>query len=122
MKPLALFTSALLLLVLVLLYACQDSEELTQPSSAVSTASYRLTVSGLGTGSGVVTSIPTGINCRINGGKAATTGCSALFSQGVVVTLTAKPAAGHAFGGWSQSCTGLSTCKVRMGTNRLANS
>jgi WD40 repeat protein len=121
MKPTAPLASAALALTLVVLFGCQDTGEPTQPSTATAAVSYRLTISGLGTGNGQVISSPAGINCTITAGKAATTGCSALFSQGVTVALTAKPAVGHAFGGWGQSCTGLSICKVRMGTNRLVS-
>jgi hypothetical protein len=120
MKPLALFTSALLLLSLVVLYACQDSLEPTQSSSAVA-VTYRLTISGLGNGDGVVTSSPTGINCRITAGKAGSTGCTKLFNQGANVTLTARPASGHAFGGWGLPCTGTGTCTIKMNASRTVS-
>jgi hypothetical protein len=52
-----------------------------------------LSVTRLGTGSGTVTSAPSGINCGSD--------CSQAYSSGTVVTLTALPAAGSTFGGWS---------------------
>src|SRR5690349_19949442 len=54
---------------------------------------FSLTVTRAGTGSGTVSSFPTGINC------AAT--CSATYSSGTTVTLTATAAAGSVFAGWS---------------------
>jgi hypothetical protein len=46
-----------------------------------------------GLGAGTVTSSPAGINCGVV--------CVEDFSPGTVVTLTATPAAGSVFGGWS---------------------
>jgi endoglucanase len=69
-------------------------------------ATFALTVTKAGTGSGTVTSAPTGINC----GSA----CSANYSSGTSVTLTAAVASGSTFAGWSGACTGTSTCTVSM--------
>ncbi len=58
-----------------------------------------------GTGSGTVTSAPAGIRC----GSA----CSASFTPGTSVTLTAAPSRGSAFAGWSGGCAGSSaSCTV----------
>ncbi|MBL8923679.1 MAG: hypothetical protein JNJ54_32795 [Myxococcaceae bacterium] len=66
-----------------------------------------LTVTPTGTGAGTVTSVPAGINCG--------TDCSELFTTGTVVTLTATPAMGSTFAGWSGGgCTGTGTCVVTM--------
>jgi hypothetical protein len=54
---------------------------------------YTLTVVKSGTGSGTVTSFPVGINCGSD--------CSESYDQGTSVTLTATPASGSTFGGWS---------------------
>jgi hypothetical protein len=54
---------------------------------------YTLTVTKTGTGSGTVTSSPAGVNCG--------TDCSELYNSGTSVTLTATPASGSTFGGWS---------------------
>ena len=66
---------------------------------------FALTVSKAGTGSGTVTSAPAGINCG--------TGCAANYASGTPVTLTAAPAVGSTFAGWSGGgCSGTSTCAV----------
>jgi endo-1,4-beta-xylanase len=65
-----------------------------------------LTVTKSGSGSGTVTSSPSGINCGST--------CSASFASGATVTLTAGPASGSTFGGWSGSCSGTGTCTVSM--------
>ena len=54
---------------------------------------FALTVTKAGTGSGTVTSNPAGINCGSD--------CSESYNQGTSVTLTATPASGSSFGGWS---------------------
>jgi phospholipase C len=60
-------------------------------------------------GSGSVASSPAGIDaCTSTGGT-----CSAIFSAGTGVTLTATPATGSTFTGWSgASCTGTGPCSV----------
>jgi hypothetical protein len=74
----------------------------------VTVASNPLTVTEAGTGTGTVTSNPTGINCP--------TACSTGFALGTMVTLTEAPAAGSTFAGWSVAgCPGTtSTCTVTM--------
>jgi endo-1,4-beta-xylanase len=66
-----------------------------------------LTVTKSGTGSGTVTSSPSGINCGST--------CSASFSSGTQVTLTASPDSGSTFDGWGGACSGTATtCTVTM--------
>ncbi|MEZ4402931.1 MAG: DUF4215 domain-containing protein [Kofleriaceae bacterium] len=68
---------------------------------------FTLAVVAGGTGTGTVTSAPAGINCGAD--------CSELYPSGATVTLTATPAAGSVFTGWSGAgCTGTSTCVVTM--------
>ena len=67
-------------------------------------AGNTLTVSKTGTGSGTVKSSPTGINCGSD--------CSEAYNQGTSVTLTATPATGSTFGGWSGACSGTGACTV----------
>ena len=106
---------------LAILHACGDVPEPTEPVAATAAVVQKtLTVKGGGgTGNGVVTSSPAGINCRITAGVAAATGCIARFNQGVVVTLTPSTQLGHAFKTWSNACTGSGVCRVTMSVNRL---
>jgi len=57
-------------------------------------------------GSGTVASNPTGITCGAT--------CSASFTAGTVVTLTAAPDTGSTFTGWGGACTGTGTCAVTL--------
>src|SRR5205814_7153823 len=60
-----------------------------------------------GTGSDTVTSNPPGIDCGAT--------CSASFDSGTFVTLTATPATGSTFTGWSGGgCFGTGTCSVTL--------
>lgn len=70
--------------------------------------SYALTVTKAGLGAGTVTSVPAGINCG--------TDCTETYTLATSVTLTAAPATGATFGGWSGGvCSGTAlTCTVSM--------
>ncbi len=85
-----------------------DSNVFIQAGSLVS--GHTLTVTKAGTGSGTVTSSPAGIDCGAT--------CSAEFTEGTMVTLTATPAAGSTFTGWSGACSGTGTCTVTMDQDR----
>ena len=62
-------------------------------------------------GSGTVTSNPSGIICGAT--------CSAPYPSGAVVVLTATPAVGQQFIGWTNACTGTNpTCTVSMSAAR----
>lgn len=68
---------------------------------------FALEVDTDGTGTGTVTSLPVGINCGSE--------CEAEFEEGVEVTLTATPASGSVFAGWSGAgCSVTGTCIVTM--------
>jgi subtilisin family serine protease len=74
---------------------------------------------GTTTASGSVASSPTALTCSTpaTAGTASAT-CSANFAYNAAVTLTATPAAGSSFAGWSGACTGTGTCSVTMSTAR----
>lgn len=69
-----------------------------------------LNVTKGGTGSGTVTSSPGGITCGAT--------CNATFTTDSSVTLTASPAVGSTFLGWSGDCTGTGTCPLVMSQDR----
>ncbi|HEU5252352.1 MAG TPA: PASTA domain-containing protein [Solirubrobacterales bacterium] len=73
---------------------------------STSTPSFTLSVSKSGTGSGTVTSNPSGINCGPT--------CSAEFTEGTVVTLTPAADSGSEFKEWTGACTGTGACEVTM--------
>jgi hypothetical protein len=66
-----------------------------------------LTVTFPGTGTGTVTSSPSGLNCASTGPQP----CVASFPSGTSVTLTATPVAPSVFDGWAGGCTG-SVCTI----------
>lgn len=71
---------------------------------------FTLTVAATGTGGGTVGSDPAGIICP--------PACVQPYDDGAV-TLTASPAAGSVFSGWSGAgCTGTGTCTVTMNGSR----
>jgi RHS repeat-associated protein/uncharacterized repeat protein (TIGR02543 family) len=66
-----------------------------------------LTVTKTGIGTGTVTSSPVEIDCGVT--------CSGSYAWNTPVTLTATPATGSTFNGWSGACTGTATtCTVTM--------
>ncbi len=71
--------------------------------------SYELTVVVDGTGSGVVTSSPAGIDCGAD--------CAENIEESVQVELTAVADTGSTFDGWSAPCSGTGSCIVSMNDN-----
>lgn len=78
-------------------------------SSSFPTGSVQLSVKAAGAGTGTVSSNPAGINC----GQA----CTASFSSGTQVSLTASPTANSFFAGWSGGCSGTGVCNVTLMQN-----
>jgi Divergent InlB B-repeat domain len=64
-----------------------------------------LSVVRMGAGTGSVTSAPSGIACG--------SVCSASYPSGTGIRLTAVPASGSAFAGWS-ACAGTATCTIAL--------
>jgi hypothetical protein len=88
----------------------RPAPQVTQTFSVIANSgSYALVVSRQGQGSGGVTSSPSGIDCGST--------CAANFVSGSVA-LTATPASGSFFAGWSGACTGTGACNVAMNAMR----
>lgn len=75
-------------------------------SCLVAPTTHTLSVAKTGSGSGTVTSSPSGVNCG--------TDCTESYGAGTVVALSASPAAGSTFAGWSGACTGSGSCQVTL--------
>ncbi|MFC2042682.1 trypsin-like serine protease [Chloroflexota bacterium] len=89
-------------------YNTSNNDSDGQDASAITVlyTRYKLTASKTGTGSGTVTSSPPGINCGSD--------CSEYYTPNTAVTLSATPATGSTFRGWSGACTGMGSCVVSM--------
>jgi hypothetical protein len=90
---------------------CYKGELSTSASVYVSVIQqfYTLNVYKASNGSGTVTG--PGIDCG--------TDCSESYNQGTQVTLTATPASGSTFTGWSGDCSGTQlTCTLTMNSNK----
>jgi hypothetical protein len=71
-----------------------------------------VSVTGAGAGSGSIASSPPGISCAITAAVAGGD-CGASYVDGTALTLTATPAAGSSFSGWSGACAGVApACTV----------
>jgi hypothetical protein len=103
------------------LVVTNESQTAANPTSSasrtfsVSTATasgtaHTLSVTRTGAGKGTVTSNDAGISC---GGD-----CSQTYPSGTSVTLTATPAPGSNFAGWSGPCSGTGQCTVTMSESR----
>jgi len=70
-----------------------------------------LTVNPAGTGTGTISSNPSGVNCAPT--------CSVSFASGTKVTLTETAGANSSFAGWTGGCSGNSlTCALTMNTSQ----
>ena len=71
---------------------------------------YELTVSTGGSGNGLITSTPGGINCGET--------CNGNYLSSTIVTLSAMAETGSTFTGWGGSCSGTGNCVITMGADR----
>jgi hypothetical protein len=84
--------------------AAGDSAYSNEACASVA-STFDVTVAKAGPGAGTVVSSPTGITCG--------TDCVQSFAPGALVTLTATPASGSVFGGWSGGgCAGTAACVI----------
>ena len=92
--------------------ACTVNSNATVTARFILAATNHLHVDKAGTGSGAVTSQPSGISCG--------TICDADFESGAIVTLTAAPADGSTFTSWSGAgCSGaVPSCIVVMNADQ----
>ena len=74
-------------------------------------ATFNLSLSVTGGANGTIVSSPAGISCGAT--------CSAAFTTGTSVALTATASNGHSFSGWGSGCTTINanTCNVTMNAN-----
>lgn len=80
-----------------------------EPPPELQPGMVRLSVVRSGTGAGMVTSTPAGIECGSR--------CEAHFPQGASVRLQAAAADGSLFAGWSGACSGTQDCELQLGTS-----
>jgi len=79
------------------------------PTPTPTPTTYTLSISKSGTGTGTISG--TGISCGST--------CSTTVNSGTSITITATPASGSTFGGWSGSCSGTGgSCMLSMTANR----
>lgn len=93
---------------------CQLTMNAARSVTARFDAPVPISIAGIGQGAGTVSSSPVGIACTLNG-AAGLGACSALFTEGSTITLTATAANRNSFRGWS-GCTSTSgsTCTVQV--------
>ena len=100
------FPSAAAILSILVLVGCHGLVPLPPGQFQVSVATD-------GSGSGTVTSNPSGISCPGT--------CTANFQNSASVTLTATPSTGFTFSGWSGACTGANAaCTIAAGASGSA--
>ncbi|HKU59942.1 MAG TPA: galactose oxidase-like domain-containing protein [Gemmatimonadales bacterium] len=110
-------------LVSLALSACQSAQDTTSLELAAAKVNQKLTVTGGGTGGGVVTAPAYGetaeLACVITNGSSGPENCTRSYGWKTVVTLSVVADPGSRFTGWSGACTGTAlTCKLTMSQSR----
>jgi hypothetical protein len=91
--------------------SCTITMDAAKAVTATFGAGSKLTIASAGTGSGTVSSSPAGITCPAT--------CVANFSTGSTAIVTAAPAAGSTFTGFTGGCVSTTTtCNVSMTGNK----
>ena len=85
-----------------------QSSQASATTTSTPPATFTLTVAKSGTGSGTISG--GAINC-------GTTCTQTAITTGTQITLTANPATGSTFTGWSGACTGTTNCTLTIGAN-----
>ena len=85
-----------------------NSSQSVQATFGVVTGSFTLTLSELGTGVAAVTDNTGQINCSETNGIVTGT-CTASYTAGTAVTLTANVTSPSTFGGWGSACSAAGT-------------
>lgn len=94
-----------------------DTPLVTVPVSGTAAASFKMTLSNTGAGTGSVTAAPAGypaLNC-VSGSSA---NCSAFYAAGTLVSLIATPNDWKAPGTFSGSCVGTGNCTTTMNADK----
>ena len=89
-----------------------DTVSRSVSGTGTASATVTLSVTRNGTGIGDVTSAPAGIACGAT--------CSVSLAPDTSITLTATPANGSTFDGWSGACGGTGACTVTVSANTTA--
>lgn len=90
-------------------WTCESNSGGASPFCATATpVNVSVTLAGSGTGS--VNSDPAGIACA----SGSSSGCSAAYTTGTEVTLSATTSTDSSFTGWSGACSGTANCMISM--------